>query len=104
MNYWVAVYRVARLLAVILAVVVAFFVFLPKYNRLRQLQQQKLQLREENRRVQTRTLDLRQRQERFRGEPAFVERTAREMGMVKPGETVFKTTTPAMETSNKQIE
>ena len=36
--------------------------------------------------------DRQQKQEKFRSDPAFVERTAREMGMVKPNETIFKFT------------
>ena len=36
--------------------------------------------------------DLKNRQERFKNDPEFVERTAREMGMLKPNEVVFKFT------------
>jgi len=90
MNYWIALYRFALGLLAILVVVVLVRVFLPKCGRLRELQREKVAVEEENRAMEERTRELRTKRERFNNDPKFVERTARETGMVKPDETVYK--------------
>ena len=90
MNYWVALYRFALGLLTILVVVVLVRVFLPKCGRLRELQREKVESEEGNRAKELRTKELRTKRERFNRDPKFVERTARETGMVKPNETVYK--------------
>jgi len=91
-NYWVVVYRLAWGLLVVLFGVGLVCAFLPKCHRVRELQRRKAVLQQENRRIETVTRDLAMKQERFRTDPAFVERTAREEGMAKPHETVFRFT------------
>ena len=92
MNYWVVIYRIAWGLLVVLFLVGVTCVFLPQCNRLRELQRQHVALEEANRQTEMLTHDLREKQEKFDGDPAFVVRTARETGLVMPNETVYKTT------------
>jgi cell division protein FtsB len=66
------------------------YIFFPKLQALRELHQKKERTDEQNRRLEARIAALRLDQERFHSDPSFVERTARESGMVKPNETVFK--------------
>jgi len=92
MNYWVILYRIAWGLLVILLVIGVTCVFLPQCNRLRELQRQRVSLEEQNRHTEALTRDLREKQEKFDSDTAFVVRTARETGLVMPNETVYKTT------------
>jgi cell division protein FtsB len=92
MNPWVAIYRFGWIALVILGLIGLICVFLPKYSTLRAMRTQKIEKEEETRRLEARIAELRSHQEKFLTDPAFVERTAREMGMVKPNETIFKTT------------
>ena len=90
MNYWVLLYRFAWGLLVVLFVVGAACVFVPKGHHLRELQRKRDSLHEDNGRTELITRDLRERQQRFQNDPSFVERTAREAGMIRPNEVVFK--------------
>jgi cell division protein FtsB len=92
MSHWVAVYRFGWILLVLLAIVGLLFIFLPKYNAFCEMRKQQMEKKDENRRIEARISDLRTNQERFLADPAFVERTARETGMVKPHETIYKHT------------
>lgn len=67
-------------------------VFLPKCHSLRELQRKKAVLQKENRETEAQIRELKLKQERFSSDPSFVERTARETGMVKPDESVVKFT------------
>lgn len=67
-------------------------IFLPKCNKVRELQRKRTALLAETKAVEAETAEFRVFQERFRTEPEFVEATARGLGMVKPHETVFKFT------------
>lgn len=64
---------------------------------MRALQAKNQDLQKENIITEEQTRELKRKQERFSADPAFVERTARESGMAKPNETIFKFT-------NKQTE
>jgi cell division protein FtsB len=90
MNYWVAICRFAWALLAVLCVVGFFCFFVPKYKRIRDLHEQNLQVEEQNRALEERIRTLRINREKFASDPSFVERSAREMGMVKPDETIFK--------------
>lgn len=92
MNYWVTIYRFAWGALIVIFIIASICVFLPRYNRIRQLQKKKIELQEENHRVEARIEELRIKQQQFSSDPTFVERTAREIGMIKPDETVFKFT------------
>lgn len=92
MNWWVTIYKLAWGFLVVLFVIVLICIFLPKYHSQRELQRKRAEIEQENRDIEARTKELRIKQEQFRTDPAFVERTARETGMVRPDETVFKFT------------
>jgi cell division protein FtsB len=93
MNRWVIVYRSAwGILIALFLLVVSVSFFVPRYQNLSELRRQKVQWQEENRRIEEMTKDLRIKQKLFKSDPGFVEHVARESGMVKPGETLFKFT------------
>jgi len=90
MNFWVLLYRFAWIVVIVSVVIGIVCVFLPKCHSFQELQKRKLTLEESNARLDARVREMEKRQERFRNDSEFVERIAREQGMVKPGETVYK--------------
>ena len=90
MNFWVLVYRFAWLVVITSCMVAVVCVFLPKSRDARMLQKQKSALEQGNAEMETKIRGLQENQKRFRTDPDFVERIAREQGMAKPGETVFR--------------
>ena len=89
-NFWVLLYR-AALIAVAVAIAIAVVcVFLPQENRLRVLQSKKVALQETTSKQEARLRELDDDQNQFRKNREFVERIAREQGMAKPGETIFR--------------
>ena len=92
MNYWATIYRCLWGIAIILLVVVMISFFIPKYRTLRDYRKKRDELQQENRRTEAMIRDLRHKQEQILSDPAFIERTARESGMVKQDEVVFKFT------------
>lgn len=84
------IYKFAWGLLILLCMIGLACIFVPKCQSLRALHRRKLALQEENRRAEGLIRDLRVNQERFAADSSFVERVAREGGMVKPDETVFK--------------
>jgi cell division protein FtsB len=92
MNYWVIIYRVALAVVIVLVTIAMIWAFVPKINRYRDSSEKRVELQDENRRLSEEVKTLQSKQERFTSDPLFVERTAREIGMVKPDEVVFKST------------
>jgi len=92
MNFWVLLYRFAWALLIVLFTIGLVCAFLPRCHRLREFQRKKADLQEENRKLEEGIQTLRHQQQRFLTAPGFVERTARETGMVKSDEVVFKFT------------
>ena len=92
MNYWVFVYRFAWFVLVILCAIGLTCIFLPKCQTYQELQGKKAVLEEETRQVEGDIKRAQTQQEQLQTDRAFVERTAREQGMAKPGETVFRVT------------
>ena len=90
MDVYRAVQRFSLVLLILVVPVGVACLFMPKCNNQRALQQKKAGLEEDTRRIEAMTSEVRARQERFRSDPAFVERTAREAGMVKTNEVIFK--------------
>ena len=84
--------RVAWAIVVGILVVILLGLCLTQYHKLRTMQKEKVASLRENRDVEARTKELRTNVDRFNSDPVFVERTAREMGMVKPDETIVKLT------------
>ena len=76
-------------MAVLLGIAAVAMV-LPKCNERRELRRRKTELLEENLRLANSTRELTERHERFAKEPAFVERVAKESGMIKSDEIVFR--------------
>lgn len=92
MNVWTVIYRVAVVLFLVLMVAVALLFFLPRCRDLRDMNRRIAALQQETRDMEARIKELRQNQERFMTDPAFVEFVARGAGFAKPGEKVFKLT------------
>ena len=90
MNYWVVIYRFAWGLLILLFIIGLVCIFLPKYQGLCELQRRKTELQTESRQTEVLTENLKIKQQQFVSDPAFVERTARETGMAKPNEIIFK--------------
>ncbi len=95
MKFWKTLYRIACLLfgLVILAFVVGLF--LPKLRQIRQDEKKIAALEEAIRRDEEKIRELRNQQERFQNDPAFVERIAREeLGKARPGDTIYRFSDP----------
>ncbi|MDD5523332.1 MAG: septum formation initiator family protein [Kiritimatiellae bacterium] len=92
MNYWVTIYRMAFGTVIVLLTIAVICAFVPKVQRYNESYKKRAEHQEENSRLAEELKKLRDKQERFNSDPSFVERTAREIGMVKPNEIVFKYT------------
>ena len=90
MNFWILVYRLAWMVVVASGVVAIVCIFLPKTHNYQTLQNRKETLEQGNEVMEARIRQFEQNQKRFRSDPEFVERSAREQGMAKPGETIFR--------------
>jgi cell division protein FtsB len=90
MNYWVLIYRFAWCVLVVLCIVGVICIFLPECQTHQELQDKKARLVEEAGALESSIKELQRKQEKLPADRSFVERTARELGMAKPGETVFK--------------
>lgn len=90
MNFWVLLYRIAWIVVVVSLVIGVVCVFLPKCYSYQELKRRKQALEESNTKMEASIRAIEKKQERFRSDPEYVERVAREQGMVKPGETVFR--------------
>jgi len=96
-NYWTMTYRFAWLVLVLLVVIGLACVFIPKFREMNDLRQRRDDLQREGRATEAATRELRVKRERFSSDPRYVERVAKEAGMVKPGEIVFKFTNDTAE-------
>lgn len=90
MNVWKTIYRISWIVLTALILAGIFCIFGPKFNSLRKMQQDKNELKQENQLLESKIATLRTKQERFSSDPKFVERTAKEMGMIRTNEIVFK--------------
>lgn len=104
MSYWNKIYRLALVLVCILAVIALLGIFVPRFNKLAEYQGKKAKIQEENRKTAEATRELKDKQDQFLTKPRFVERTAREAGMIKDNETVFKFTNRQATTSSRITE
>jgi cell division protein FtsB len=84
---------ISRVSLVVIAVAIltalAMFLF-PVVNEAKGLRAEKAALEAEIARKEARILELKSFQERFVNDPEFVEQTARQMGLVTPGETIYE--------------
>lgn len=92
MNYWATIYKCLWGVAIVLIVIVMISFFLPKYRTLHDYQKKRYDLQQENQQKEAMIRELRHKQEQILSDPAFIERTAREAGMVKQDEVVIKFT------------
>ena len=90
MDYWRVIYRLAWIVLIVIVPVGIGSMFAPRCSSLRYLHQKRAAIAEENRRTEEMTRELQIRQERFLSDPLFVERVAREAGMVKSNEVVYR--------------
>ena len=95
MNSWATLYKCLWGVSIVLLIVVMISFFVPKVRTLQDYQKRRYDLQQENRRKEAMIADLRRKQEQILSDPAFIERTARESGMVKQDEVVFKFTNSA---------
>ena len=84
------VMRILVGIAVICALVIGICLLLPRYNKLQRLQSKRTQLEQDNRQIDDKITDLADKERRFENDPAFVERTARESGMIKSNEVSYR--------------
>ncbi len=92
MNGWNLAIRAAYTVLTVLFVGVLVLLFVPKVRQLRTLQSRETELRKENRLLEAQIQELKNNQEKFTRDPAFVERVARETGLISPGELVYRAT------------
>lgn len=95
MNVWLIVHRVSCAVLASVVIVALAGVFMPKIREHEALRKRSDALEEEIRVKSDMTRELRYRQERFRSDPGYVERVAREkLGKAKPGEIIFRFAEP----------
>ena len=92
MNTWRAIYRFSWIALIVLVAISLVCEFLPKCHHLRELQRRKAELQAETHRTAAQTRELWEKEKRFNSDPAFVERVAKENGLIKPDEVVFRFT------------
>lgn len=102
MNCWVITYRVAFGLVVLICIALLVKLFNPKIRFYNEMQGRKAELVAENRKQANEINELVQKQERFNSDPEFVERTAKEIGMVKSNEVVIKVSNENTPAPNRQ--
>jgi cell division protein FtsB len=91
MNIWVFLYRFAWSVLGLLLLFGLAAAFYPKVRQYHELQARHEKMEEEVRLEEELVKHLRDKQERLLSDPRFVEKIAREeLGLAKPGETVFK--------------
>ncbi len=91
MNIWVLTIRLSWVALSLIGLAALGGVFYPKIRQYRDLERQEQRMREEVRLEEEMARYLKGRQERLKADPRFVEKIAREeLGLAKPGETVFK--------------
>ena len=89
-NCWTTIYRVSYGILGGLALIGAVCMFTPKWREHSHVLSEKRNIEHE---IEAKKQDIKRlqiRQDRFTSEASFVERTARECGMIKRGEIVYK--------------
>ena len=90
MSYWAVIRRFTWIVTAVLLVIGLVTLFMPKCRSFQSLQARRFNLTEDNDKLRGQIRELQQNQQRFKTDPEFVERLAREQGRVKPGETLYK--------------
>jgi len=90
LNIWKLIYRFSMVLLAILVVIGLICFFTPKFREYSRMQETRNSMAVQNSEKAEDIKNFKIKQERFTSEPAFVERTAREAGMVTSDEIVYK--------------
>ncbi len=91
---WQTIYKSAWIVLYILAFILVLRLFYPKYKQYCEYQEIKQLLIAEIETKEKMVKMLRMKQERFRGDPRFVEQEAHKLGLAKPDEFIFKIIEP----------
>lgn len=92
MTIWIAIYRFAWIMVVILVVLILSFMAIPKFQKYQTLQTNKQTVEQAKQQGEEDLRTLQSNQEQFRTDDQFLIDTAREAGMVRSNEVVFKFT------------
>lgn len=91
MSIWVLIHRISAAMIIAVALIWAWKLFYPQIKQTRELTEKKQAIEQEINRDEEILKHLREKQQRLLNDPRFVEMIAREeLGLAKPGETVFK--------------
>jgi cell division protein FtsB len=94
MRYWHMITRLIWIPIALIGVVAVISWGMPKCQEYQRLQNSRMALDEENNHLESNIRQLETKHKRFAYDKDFVERTARELGMAKPGETIYKFNAP----------
>ena len=87
---WDNVYRFVWLVIALIFAIVLVMAFVPRCRRLTELKKRRADLQEQIRLQEIVTQEMREKQNEFTKDPGYVERVAKEAGMIRPDEVVFK--------------
>jgi len=90
MSGWNFLLRILTVVLLLLVIAGLTVLFLPKTNQLKKMQKQKTALEQENRETERKISELKEMQHQFNSDPSFVERMAREAGLMKSNEVIFR--------------
>ncbi len=90
MSIWTAIYRLSVVAAFGLLAAVAAFGIVPKWRAMQDYRRRKEDLERQIAIEEELTKLLRQKQERFRTDPRFVERIARDLGLARSNEVLYR--------------
>lgn len=91
MSIWVLIHRVSAAMVIAVALIWIGSLFYPQFRQVKDLNKRQIELEDDIRNDEETLRHLRMKQERLLNDPRYVEKIAREeLGLAKPGETVFK--------------
>lgn len=93
MNFWIVVYRVCWAALFVMLAILAWSATVPKWRELREFERRKAELAREIAAEEEMIKLLRLKQEKFRGDPKFVERLAHDLGLARSNEVLIRVIT-----------
>ncbi len=93
MNIWVAIYRMSWVLIIGMIVVALVKLWTPKWKEMQEYRRRQQELAREIALEEEMIQLLRRKQERFRTDPAFVERLAHDLGLARSNEILVRVIT-----------
>jgi cell division protein FtsB len=90
MTVFQIIYRTSLIVIAIAILTALGMILVPVINNANELRSEKASLEEEIAKKEERIRQLKSYQDRFVNDPDFVEHTARELGLITPGETVYE--------------